>query len=245
MHDASELPARRSKPLPRAAISRLGKMADSVIARLYSLPAHTVRRERISRGIYAFQRIDWTPDKIKILGTMSDEQVGKRLGVGSTTIFSKRTRLGIAAFGPSFEETRHVWNTGEIRKLGTMPDARLAAKLGVKPEAVASKRTSLGISSSGKQYEPRRPWTNAELKMLGQFADTHIAKVSKRGRRHVRSKRESLGIPPFQKQFIEPWPKKMIQRLGKATDADIALELGVAVHTVSLQRARLGIAAFG
>jgi FixJ family two-component response regulator len=37
----------------------------------------------------------------------------------------------------------------------------------------------------------------------------------------------------------------MIQRLGKVTDAEVAKELGIATQTVSLQRARLGIASFG
>lgn len=80
------------------------------------------------------------------------------------------------------------------------------------PETMTAKRRSLGIDSAGKSPESRKPWTDAELKMLGQFADTHVAKVLKRGSRHVRSKRESLGIAPFQKQFIDPWTKKMIQR---------------------------------
>ena len=107
-HEASIPVARKSKPLPRAVLSKLGRIPDTDVARLFNLHAHVVRRERISRGIYAFQRMDWTPDKIKLLGTMSDEQVARKLGVGSTTVFSKRTGLRIPAFGRSFEETRHV-----------------------------------------------------------------------------------------------------------------------------------------
>ena len=62
-----------------------------------------------------------------------------------------------------------------------------------------------------------------------------------RGRRHVRSKRESLGIEPFQKQFNSGWTKKMLSRLGKASDAQIATELNIDISTVSLQRAKLKI----
>lgn len=102
------------------------------------------------------------------------------------------------------------------------------SKKTIAPSSVSRKRTTLSA---------------AAVRMLGKMPDTQVAKVTGRGRRHVRSKRESLGIPPFQKQVNEPWTKKMVAQLGKASDMEVARNLGVNIASVALQRARRGIPA--
>lgn len=122
-HKASVPGARPSKPLSGAVVSKLGKIADTELARLFSLELAIVRQERQRLEIPPFGRVNWTPDKIKLLGSMSDKKVARKLGVVATTIYSKRMRLVIPAFGPSFQEARHVWSAREIKRLGTIPDA--------------------------------------------------------------------------------------------------------------------------
>ena len=80
--------------------------------------------------------------------------------------------------------------------------------------------------------------------MLGRISDAKVAEATGRGRRHIRTKRESLGIAPFQQQNKSQWSKKMLSKLGKAPDGQVAEELGVALSTVSVQRHRHGIPAF-
>lgn len=63
--------------------------------------------------------------------------------------------------------------------------------------------------------------------MLARLPNTQVATVTQRRGRHVRSKRESLGIPPFHKPVNGPWTKKLIAQLGKASDTDVAGNLGV------------------
>ena len=233
------MPKKVKTEFPRKMITRLGKVSDRSLADEFGILVHKIRRERIRRGIRAWQLVEWTSEQIAVLGTISDEQAAKVVGVTNSAAFTKRVSLGIPAFGLSRKDCMYQWRAPAIRKLGKDSDAVIAEKLGVSSSVVFAKRESLGIPASRPTANPRRPWTAHELSLLGKNPDTVVSEETKRGRRHVRAKRESLGIPPFQQQKSIHWSKAIIRRMGKVTNAELAKELGVSQGTVALHRRRL------
>ncbi|MFO0978063.1 MAG: hypothetical protein U0996_16775 [Planctomycetaceae bacterium] len=171
---------------------------------------------------------------IRLLGTMSDVELSKRVGIPKSTLSSKRAVLGIPPVTKVVKKTR--WTPKLIRKLGTISDQALAKELGVSSSVVQSRRQSLNISSCNDGYAARRPWTKSEIDLLGKFSDVQLQKKLGRGRRHIRAMRESLGIPPVQKRTLVEWTPAMIRRLGKEPDTKLAEEFGVSFTTVALKR---------
>ena len=225
--------------LPLKLTSQLGKRSDRVLAIESNISVHFVRKERIRRGIRAWQFVEWTKEKIAVLGTMPDKNAAKVIGVTSSAAFSKRVSLGIPAFGKSRTEVRTHWAPFGLKRLGTISDRAIAGKMGISESIVTSKRHSMGIASSNGRGRPRRQWTKRELAMLGTKPDTIVAVETGRGRRHIRAKRESLGIPAFQQQKTIQWNKQIIRRMAKMTNAELARDLGVSQGTVALHRRRL------
>ena len=84
---------------------------------------------------------NWTPEQLKLLGTMSDVQLAKRLGCSPAVISKKRRKLGIPAFGRA--PNKHAWGTTELGLLG-FPDAEVARITGRTVAEVAAKRKELG-----------------------------------------------------------------------------------------------------
>ena len=218
---------------------RLGNASYRSIAEEFDVSVNVVRAERNRLGIAAWQAVNWTPDKIAILGTMPDKVVAAQLGVTNSSVFSKRVSLGIAPFGKSNEETQFNWKPSHLKRLGTVPDSVLAKEFGISESVVISKRHALGIDPSGGATRRRREWTKKELAMLGKKPDTVVSALTGRGRRHVRAKRESLGIGPFQQQKTIKWTNAIIKKMGKLTNRELAAELGVSEGTVALHRRRL------
>jgi hypothetical protein len=65
-------------------------------------------RVALRKSKHAPQNVDWTEELIAKLGTMSDAKLAKEIGVGSNTVFWKRTHLGI----PAFQKTPRAKKTG-------------------------------------------------------------------------------------------------------------------------------------
>ncbi len=96
-----------------------------------------VRVARIdSVAIFDHRIRELTNRETKLLGTMPDEKLAKRLGLGVSAVASKRRALGIAAFG---ERTAFVWDWASRALLGRLPDTAVARKLGIKLCAVHAK----------------------------------------------------------------------------------------------------------
>jgi len=226
--------------LPRKLISQLGKVTDQSLAEKFGIPVHKIRVERRRQGIQSVVTIAWTPAQIAVLGTMSDQQAAKTIGVTRNAAFSKRVSFGIPAHGKSRTQAAYPWKSSDIKKLGKLSDNKLATQLGISDSVVTSKRNSRGIGASQPFLgEGRRPWTGKELAMLGKKPDTVVVKLTGRGRRHVRAKRECLGIPPFQSQSQIQFTKKTFAGMSKMTNLEIAERLGVTIATVALHRRRL------
>src|SRR6185295_11679146 len=94
---------------------------------------------------------------------------------------------------------------------------------------------------------------------LGKEPDTSIARRLGVTGSVIRKKRKSLGLPAFRrtrrgKQRVavkrapvkEPfrWPKKLVARLGRMPDGEVARLAGISKGTVAKERKRRGIKAF-
>lgn len=94
----------------------------------------------------------WTAAQTKLIGTMTDSALAKRLGRTRRAVSSKRDSLGIAAFTPH----RRQWTPAELKLLGTMPDSAVAKKLGCGRLHVTLTRLRLGVECFAPQMRPRK-----------------------------------------------------------------------------------------
>jgi ribosomal protein L13E len=131
-------------------IALLGKRTDMKLARCFMMPPLEIARKRKELGIPSLrdrQRRTWTAEEIALLGTMSDLEVARRLGVSPDQARRMRVKQGRAVY------CKVHWTPAAIAMLGTMKDAEAAARLGVSIHYVRLKRTKLGI----QQFRPKRP----------------------------------------------------------------------------------------
>lgn len=68
----------------------------------------------------------WTDEEIALLGTMSDIDLGEKLGVPKANVTFRRKKLGIAPFNAHKSVITRPWTDKEIALLGSMPDASVA-----------------------------------------------------------------------------------------------------------------------
>jgi hypothetical protein len=85
---------------------------------------------------------NWTPALLKLLGTMPDAELAKRVGCAQEVVFQKRRTFGISAFGKSPFD-RRSWGTTELGMFGYTND-ELALITGRTVEEIAAKRRELG-----------------------------------------------------------------------------------------------------
>ena len=103
----SDIPAARVRgPRPTtwepAILADLGKMPDSAVVKKHrgKISMSSAWHVRKTRGIAAcgHARHKWTKTELRILGTDTDEKVGKNIGISGLLVFKQRRKLGIAAF---------------------------------------------------------------------------------------------------------------------------------------------------
>lgn len=93
--------------------ARLGKEADSIIAESMGVSRKTVTYRREKLGIAAsfdrtrntppppmggHNKIEFTPEQVKMLGTMPDYKLAKIIGVEKACVARRRNKLGIKSF---------------------------------------------------------------------------------------------------------------------------------------------------
>lgn len=150
-------------------------------ARLGQASSTRLRKRGGSHGIY-------TAEEEKLLGTLSDGDLARRLGRTTLAVQARRIQLKI----PKFDARFHQWTAEEDALLGTQTDGQLASRLGLSVLSVAHRRRRLGVSV---QFAHRRPWTPAEDALLGTASDTEIAARLGRHLATVCIRRQKLGIP--------------------------------------------------
>jgi hypothetical protein len=123
----------------------LGLRPDAQVALLLRITKEAVkhRRHQLRISLPGQERIipaskPWLPEDDALLGTISDQEVARRLGRSATSVKARRARQGIAS-------CRHWWTPGQDVLLGKFPDEELARRLGRTTEAVLARRERLGI----------------------------------------------------------------------------------------------------
>lgn len=131
-------------------LADLGTMSDYKVGKKYGICPNTARDERLRRGILCFKKtnrwnptLQWTPELDALLGTMSDRDLSKRLGVSYHVVLDRRLKLGITCF----TSQRVDWTEDKIALLGTMADSKVAELLGCSERTVSHKRRKLGITA--------------------------------------------------------------------------------------------------
>lgn len=130
-------------------IALLGKRTDKKLARCFMMLPQEIARKRKELGIPSLrdrQRRKWTAEEIALLGTMSDLEVARRLGMSNDQARRMRVKQARAA------HRKVHWTPEAVAMLGAMKDAEVAARLGISIHYIRQKRTKLGI----KQFRPKR-----------------------------------------------------------------------------------------
>ena len=233
---------RKSRKIPKALIDQFGKQTDQALADAFGFPIERVRRERMLHGHVGPGRPSgWTARDLALLGTASDVEIAKRVGVTRTAVEQQRRRNGVAPYGSTTDQRRHRWTKRQIGWLGKLTDREIAERLGVTVGAVAWKRRLLCVEPTRKS-RARQHWTKRELALLGTMPDTEIARRLGIHRHGVALKRRQLDIPNHVTQQTERrWTPERIAKAGKVPDRELAEEMGIPVGVVSAYRIRHGI----
>lgn len=189
----------------------------------------------------------WPTEHIALLGTMSDEDVAKAIGVTKNVVFYKRNELNIKAFKPKVSPVKgrpranFEWTEDKIALLGTVADRHLADKFGLANNTVARKRRALNIDGQYSKHN-RLTVSPALAEKLKVYSDKTIAIELGVSVDTVRRKRKKIGIPPQAGRKYLPAEANVL--LGKNTDTAIASKYGVSEECVRNRRVSLNIVRF-
>lgn len=113
-----------------------------------------------SAYVGGYQRfiIEWTPERVALLGVVPDEKLAEQLGIDRKTVEYHRKKRRI----PRVPQQNFVvpptggWNKlalsdDIVARLGSVPDYVLAAEIGVDKSVIARRRKALGIASFAEQ----------------------------------------------------------------------------------------------
>ena len=162
---------------------------------------------------------------IRLLGTMSDDDLAKSCGRPRSTIRSARLGRGIEASIKKQGLEKEI-----VLLLGTMPDCRLADLAACNESTIRSARTRRGIDKFVKSSN------TGPRKHSDTPTSTKIARLSE-GRSDVLARLVAIKLNPE----IDP---KLIECLGTMEDADAGDKFGMSRRAVCSLRNRLGIRAF-
>lgn len=231
----------------------LGKHSDFHLAAHFKKKPVEIRKMRESANIppvshsYNRQTINWTPAKDKLLGTMPDTALAKRLRTSTSAVGYRRALLNIACFQrpplptPAYIARPREWKPREDALLGTDHDKIVAARLGRTPAQVLNRRWQLGIDAYTRS--DRIVWTDEMLGYLGAVSDPEFALYYGISPLSTRLKRIALGIPTFTGHHspVPELPTEVYDLLGVWTDVRIVEEYGILRVNVRLVRMVLGI----
>src|SRR5262249_10139468 len=151
-----------------------------------------------------------TRAEVKLLGTMPDAAVGKRIGISGTRVCYLRQCLGIPRFDRRGSGPRRRWPFDAL--LGTVPDADIAAKFRCSRTLVMYRRSLLGISTFGGNLgsTQARMWSPDEDRLLGTMTDAAAAARIGCTRTQVALRRHARGIAGFGPREWSPAEDKLL-----------------------------------
>ncbi len=179
----------------------------------------------------------WTSKEEKLIGTMPDRAVAKRLERSVSAVTARRRLKAIPYLNPVLRP----WHDAEIKLFGKASDEKIAKRTGRSLKGVQGKRRELGLL-----VRPRvRPWTAREDRLLGTKPDTELAVQFNRTRMDVYWRRSKLAIKPaVARPPHRNWKPKEDKLLGTASDAVIGRKLGRSAAAVQLRRLGLGLPSY-
>lgn len=218
--------------------NKLGKVADTELEKQYNIPRRYLRVIRAINDIPTAPRIfptkfSWDNGSEKLLGTMSDANVARKLNIAASQIRYRRQILNIPAFGYS---NKIEWNKQRLSSLGKKPDHILAKEWGYPQKDVCEKRESLNIKAKSKSI-----WKKKDIALLGTMSDKNVAQRIGLSATCIINKRKELGIAPFSAVLKINWTKTLLNQLGKISDSQLAFKMGVHTSAVHKKRVELGI----
>lgn len=111
--------------------------------------------------------IDWTPERVRMLGTMSDASVARHVGCSRGRVTAARQLRQITAYAKGVDWSR-------VPDLGEMPDAAIAARLCVDIRSVSAARLRRGL----RRGKPQRKWVRwRDAPELGVLPDSVVAEL--------------------------------------------------------------------
>jgi hypothetical protein len=184
------------------------------------------------------REILWTANEDRLLGTMPDRELAKRLGRSRDATIGRRRKLRISPFSPHGRR----WSRLEDELLGTMSDRTLARKFERSAKTVSKHRIARGIPV----FNPKKHhWTPSDDKLLRERPEAQIALLLGISRMAVKHRRLRLGLPPLSgREFTAPRPWGRAEDVllgGTASDRALASRLGRAISNVRRRRAQLGL----
>ena len=159
------------------------------------------------------------------LGTDYDHVIAARHGVPKHVIYTRRKKLGIAAY-KELDTYKHL--------LGTMPDEELAAQTGKTVRQIKDARAHFHI----KVFK----YSDDDIKfmesLLGVLPDHELAALTGRSKSAICRERQKRGIEAYNgKHVYVDWDKHE-DLLGTMTDMDLAKQLGCSVNSVQAARTK-------
>ena len=177
--------------------------------------------------------IDVTDEMKEMMGSVPDTKIAEKFGIGESTVYKHRTRLGIEGWSSKIELPKKC-----IEQLGEKPDAKLAEEFGVSKMTMANRREERNIESFEKQNVdvPEKCLT-----LLGKVPDTRLAERFNLTVDIVRNRRVNRGIEPaVDKSYIEI----PVEELGTKPDNVLGEEYDVSPRTVCERRKEYGIESY-
>ena len=161
----------------------------------------------------------WTPKEERLIGTMPDRAVAKRLRRSVSAVTARRKQKEIPYLNPVLRP----WQEAEIKLFGKASDEKIAKRTGRTLKSVRGKRQELGLL-----VRPHpRPWMAREDRLLGTKPDTKLAVQLNRSRMDVYWRRLKLEIrPAVERSAHRNWTPAEDKLLGAASDAAIGRKLG-------------------
>ncbi|MBF7728610.1 hypothetical protein [Pseudomonas sp. N040] len=172
-----------------------------------------------------------------LAGKISDREVSKRFGIGSSTVRRYRLRHDITTYDP-----RNIDIPEALREqLGTRSNYQLAQDFKIPTTHIADLRAEIGVPEPKVFRAPFKPleegiWTAETLALLGTMPDPALADRLGVSSFPVKKKRHELGVAPYQTSYPEI-TAELAAEFGISSDRALATRLGVSASFI--RRARL------
>jgi hypothetical protein len=163
------------------------------LAQIFGVSRLRIRAYRKLHGIAAVKvptstKFRWTKQEDRLLGTMSDRDLARQLGIPGHQVRHRRVQRGIPRFG---RQGTIRWTKPRLAQLGQVSDQELA----ISEACVQEKRRELGRP---KGPDHRGVWTDPRLlRHLGTMSDGQLARQLGLTPGAVRQKRVAMGIPAW------------------------------------------------